>query len=166
MNPGGTFILFTSWSLLNKISIALKGNIDGRPLYKQGSEPPYKILDTFKKAGNGVLLGTDTFWQGVDVRGEALSCVVITRLPFAAPASPFEEAKSEWLASKGLDVFQEHSLPNAVIKFRQGFGRLMRSSTDFGAVVLLDPRVETKRYGRAFLNSITRCASRLAYIWS
>ena len=89
--------------------------------------------------------------------GQALACVVIVRLPFSSPDTPLEEARQEWMAARGMNVFNEYSLPKAVVKFRQGFGRLIRSRTDFGAVVVLDPRIQTKRYGAKFLRSIPAC---------
>lgn len=155
--PGGTFVLFTSWKLLHRAYRYLSDARVGRELFKQGDRPPYALLAAFRQAGNGILLGTDTFWQGVDVPGSALSCVIITRLPFLAPDSPLEEARQERIASRGGDPFTEYALPKAVIKFRQGFGRLIRTITDRGAVVILDPRVRTKRYGAMFLRSIPEC---------
>jgi ATP-dependent DNA helicase DinG len=155
--PGGLFILFTSWSFLERAHRALLGEVGSRPLFKQGAEAPSRLLEHFKKAGNGILLGTDTFWQGVDVPGSALSCVVITRLPFTPPTAPLEEARQEWLEKQGHNVFSEYTIPRAVIKFRQGFGRLIRSQRDTGAVVILDPRVRTKPYGRVFLKSLPGC---------
>lgn len=154
---GGIFFLFTSWQLLEKAFSALAGKFPGRPLFKQGEKLPQHLLAEFKRAGNGILFGTDTFWQGIDVAGQALACVVIVRLPFASPDTPLEEARQEWMTARGLNVFNEYSLPKAVVKFRQGFGRLIRSKTDFGAVVVLDPRIQTKRYGAKFLRSIPRC---------
>lgn len=155
--PGGIFILFTSWSFLERAYKALSENVGSRPLFKQGAEPPSHLLDHFKKAGNGILLGTDTFWQGVDVPGAALSCVVITRLPFTPPTAPLEEARQEWLEKQGHNVFNEFTVPRAVIKFRQGFGRLIRSQKDTGVVAILDPRLQTKGYGRVFLKSLPPC---------
>ena len=157
--PGGLFILFTSWSFLERAHKALAGTVGARPLFRQGEESPSPLLAHFKKAGNGILLGTDTFWQGVDVPGSALSCVVITRLPFTPPTAPLEEARQEWLEKQGHNVFTEYTVPRAVIKFRQGVGRLIRSRKDTGAVVILDPRVKTKSYGRVFLKSIPPCCS-------
>jgi ATP-dependent DNA helicase DinG len=157
--PGGLFILFTSWSFLERAHRVLKGKVGTRALFKQGEETPSHLLEHFKKAGNGILLGTDTFWQGVDVPGSALSCVVITRLPFSPPTAPLEEVRQEWLEKQGHNVFTEYTVPRAVIKFRQGFGRLIRSNRDTGAVVILDPRVKTKAYGRVFLKSLPPCRS-------
>ena len=154
---GGIFLLFTSWLLLEKSYSALSGKFPGRPLFKQGDKLPQHLLAEFKRAGNGILFATDTFWQGIDVPGQALACVVIARLPFLSPDTPLEEARQEWMAARGMNVFNEYTLPKAVVKFRQGFGRLIRSRTDFGAVVVLDPRIQTKRYGAKFLRSIPKC---------
>ncbi|HNW44982.1 MAG TPA: helicase C-terminal domain-containing protein [Elusimicrobiales bacterium] len=154
---GGLFFLFTSWQLLENSYRTLAGKLPGRPLFRQGEKLPAQLLADFKRAGNGILFATDTFWQGIDVPGQALACVVIARLPFLAPDTPLEEARQEWMAARGMNVFNEYSLPKAVVKFRQGFGRLIRSRTDFGAVVVLDPRIQTKRYGAKFLRSIPKC---------
>lgn len=154
---GGIFVLFTSWHLLEKCSGALTASALNRPVFVQGDRPPQKLIKAFQKAGNGVLLATDTFWQGIDIPGAALSCVVITRLPFRSPNSPLEEARCEWMASLGMNVFNEYTLPKAVIKFRQGFGRLIRKKTDSGAVVILDPRIRTRPYGGMFLRSVPKC---------
>ncbi len=154
---GGIFVLFTSWHLLEKCSGALTAYALNRPVFVQGNRPPQKLINAFQKAGNGILLATDTFWQGIDVPGSALSCVIITRLPFRSPDSPLEEARHEWMTSLGMDVFNEYTLPKAVIKFRQGFGRLIRKKTDSGAVVILDPRIRTRPYGGMFLRSVPKC---------
>ncbi|KAF0126211.1 MAG: ATP-dependent DNA helicase DinG [Elusimicrobia bacterium] len=155
---GGVFLLFTSWGALTRAAAALKGRVGGRPLFQQGEELPDRLIAAFRRAGNGVLLATDTFWQGVDVPGQALACVVITRLPFTSPDTPLEETREEWMKARGLDFFADYTLPRAVVKFRQGFGRLIRARKDFGAVVILDPRVRTRRYGGTFLRSIPGCA--------
>lgn len=154
---GGIFLLFTSWQLLSRAFTAMEGKAAGRPLFRQGDKLPQHLLADFRQAGNGILFATDTFWQGIDVPGQALACVVIARLPFLSPDTPLEEARQEWMAARGMNVFNEYSLPKAVVKFRQGFGRLIRSRADFGAVVVLDPRIQTKRYGAKFLRSIPRC---------
>ncbi len=155
---GGLFFLFTSWQLLGRAYAALEGKFPGRPLFRQGDRLPQQLLTDFKRAGNGILFATDTFWQGVDVPGKALSCVAIARLPFTAPDTPLEEARHEWMSARGMNVFNEYTLPKAVVKFRQGFGRLIRSRTDYGAVVIMDPRVRTARYGGKFLRSIPKCS--------
>lgn len=154
---GGVFVLFTSWRLLEKCSKVMTAASMNRPVFKQGEKAPRQLLNDFKESGNGLLLATDTFWQGIDVPGSALSCVIITRLPFLSPDSPLEEARHEWMAARGMNVFKEYTLPKAIIKFRQGFGRLIRSKTDFGAVSILDPRIRTKHYGAMFLRSIPKC---------
>ncbi len=155
--PGGTFVLFTNWRLLERAhGRFIKAKL-GRRIFKQADAPPYVLLEAFRRSGNGVLLGTDTFWQGVDVPGPALSCVIITKLPFLVPDSPLEAARQERLTREGKDAFADYMLPKAVIKFRQGFGRLIRSAEDVGAVAILDPRIRTKRYGATFLASIPRC---------
>lgn len=155
---GGVFLLFTSWGALTRAALALAGRLGGRPVFRQGEQLPAKLIADFKHAGNGVLLATDTFWQGVDVTGQALACVVIARLPFTSPDTPLEETREEWMTAKGLNFFTDYTLPKAVVKFRQGFGRLIRTKKDFGAVVILDPRVQTKRYGGKFLRSVPKCA--------
>ena len=154
---GGLFLLFTSWQSLERAHQALAKKITGRPLFKQGDKLPQQLLTDFKRAGNGVLFATDTFWQGVDVPGQALACVVVARLPFISPDTPLEEARKEWMTAKGLNFFNDYTLPKAVVKFRQGFGRLIRTKNDFGAVAVLDPRIRTRRYGAKFTRSIPRC---------
>lgn len=154
---GGIFLLFTSWKFLDKAAAILKRDIKDRPLFIQGEQTPHQLIAGFKAAGNGVLLGTATFWQGVDIPGQDLSCVVITRLPFTSPDSPLEQAREEWIKAKGLSFFSSYSLPKAVVKFRQGFGRLIRTKKDFGVVVVLDPRITTHSYGGTFTRSIPQC---------
>ncbi|HBA61073.1 MAG TPA: hypothetical protein DCZ92_09695 [Elusimicrobia bacterium] len=154
---GGVFLLFTSWQSLSRASAALQGRLGDRPVFRQGEALPARLLAEFKQAGNGVLFATDTFWQGVDVPGQALACVVIARLPFTSPDTPLEETREEWMAARGLNFFTDYTLPKAVVKFRQGIGRLIRTNKDFGAVIILDPRVQTKRYGAKFMRSIPNC---------
>ena len=155
--PGGVFILFSSWKALRAVHAKLRKTIKGRPLWMQGEAGNDALLAAFAEAGNAVLLGVDTFWQGVDVPGEALSCVVLTKLPFPNFGSPVEEARRRWFDGLGRSYFGDHSLPRAVMKFRQGFGRLIRSSTDRGAVVVLDSRLSKRGYGSAFLEALPRC---------
>lgn len=155
--PGGVFILFSSWRMLRKVHESLRGEFPGRPLWAQGDSGHEALLEEFAAAGNAVLLGVDTFWQGVDVPGEALSTVVLVKLPFPNFASPLEEARREYFESLGRSYFDDHSLPKAVMKFRQGFGRLIRSSTDRGAVVVLDSRILRKGYGNVFLEALPKC---------
>jgi len=155
--PGGVLILFSSWKTLRAVHAKLKRGIKDRPLWMQGDTGHDALMEHFEQAGNAVLLGVDTFWQGVDVSGGALSCVVVVKLPFPNFGSPVEEARRKWFDSMGRGYFEDFSLPRAVMKFRQGFGRLIRSSTDRGAVVVLDPRIAKRGYGQAFLEALPRC---------
>ncbi|MGD9858147.1 MAG: ATP-dependent DNA helicase, partial [Planctomycetaceae bacterium] len=115
------------------------------------------LLDRFKREDRAVLFGTESFWQGVDVPGDALQNVIITKLPFSVPDHPLLEARVERIKENGGNPFMEYQVPEAVIKLRQGFGRLIRSKTDTGQVVILDPRICTKHYGRIFLASLPDC---------
>ncbi|MEZ6242361.1 MAG: ATP-dependent DNA helicase [Phycisphaerales bacterium] len=154
---GGAFVLFTSFSQLNKTADALAGPLEslGMPMLVQGrSGARSQILQEFRESSNAVLLGAASFWQGVDVRGDTLRNVIITRLPFDPPGRPLTEARLERIQERGGDPFREDSLPRAVIRFKQGFGRLIRSTTDTGRVVVLDPRIITKGYGKLFLNAL------------
>jgi ATP-dependent DNA helicase DinG len=131
--------------------------LEGRvpyPLFVQGTAPRHRLLEDFRASGNGVLLGAASFWEGVDVAGDALSVVVIDKLPFAAPDDPVLVARLEALRESGLNAFTEWQVPNAVIALKQGAGRLIRDIHDRGVLVLCDPRLSTKAYGRAFLASL------------
>ena len=121
---------------------------------RQGETNRQLLLARFKATAGAVLFGTDSFWEGVDVQGEALELVIITRLPFRVPTEPILEARSEHISAGGGDPFREYTVPQAVIKFKQGFGRLIRSRNDHGAVLILDSRVLSKNYGRIFLQSL------------
>jgi ATP-dependent DNA helicase DinG len=153
---GGVFALFTAYSMLNRAYTALAGDLQrmGLTPLKQGEASRHAILDRFVRSERSILFATDSFWEGVDVKGDALRCVIITRLPFRVPSEPIEEARVEAIERRGGNAFQEHALPQAVIKLKQGFGRLIRSTEDRGCVLLLDSRVARKRYGPVFLDSL------------
>jgi ATP-dependent DNA helicase DinG len=157
---GGTFVLFTAYGALNRAAAALAPFLreHGLTMLQQGQSNRQLLLERFAADGRAVLLATDSFWEGVDVRGSALRCVVITRLPFRVPTEPIEQARVEAITRRGGNAFTEHTVPQAVIKLKQGFGRLIRSREDWGAVVLLDSRVVSKRYGRTFLDSLPPAA--------
>jgi ATP-dependent DNA helicase DinG len=123
----------------------------------QGDAPRERLLDLFRDDVGSVLLATATFWQGVDVPGESLSLLVIDKLPFSAPGDPLHEARCEAVEAAGGDWFTGYALPSAVLQLRQGFGRLIRGHGDRGVVAILDPRLRTKPYGRAFLAALPRC---------
>ena len=151
---GRALILFTSYSMLEEVSRRIKGQ--GLNILKQGDADSYSLIEEFKSHGNSLLLGTYTFWQGIDIPGDALRCVVITKLPFSVPTDPVVEARMEALTRRGGDPFYHYQVPNAVIRFRQGFGRLIRSYSDSGLVAVLDSRVLKRRYGQVFLKSLPR----------
>jgi len=166
LTQGRSFILFTSFEMLNAVYEKIKDNMDTYTLFKQGDKPRYQLLEEFKVSKNPVLFGTATFWQGVDVPGEALKCVIITKLPFAVPSDPIIEARMELLKAQNKNPFMDYQVPQAITLLRQGFGRLIRTATDTGIVTILDPRIKTKYYGRHFLNSLPSCkkASDIEYI--
>jgi ATP-dependent DNA helicase DinG len=157
---GRAFVLFTSYTFLRKAAEQLKPWLakQGYTLLAQGEgQPAAKMLGVFRTSPKAVLFGVDSFWQGVDVQGEALSNVIITKLPFAVPDRPLTEARLEAIESNGGNAFMEFSVPQAAIKLKQGFGRLIRTTLDRGQVVLFDPRVLTKAYGKTFLNALPEC---------
>ena len=157
LSDGKAFVLFTSYSMMRKAAEALEGFLfhRGIKLLTQGGDMSRSmLLKEFKNDVRSVLFGTDSFWTGVDVPGESLSNVIITKLPFSVPTHPLMYARSERIKMQGGNAFFDYSLPEAVLKFRQGTGRLIRANTDSGIIVVLDSRLITKRYGRSFLNSI------------
>ncbi len=154
---GRTLVLFTSHRFLQATYYPLKQRLEGTNIdtLGQGIDGARSaILDDFKRKAQSVLLGASSFWEGIDIMGEALSCVVLVKLPFWAPTVPLIEARAEFMQSQGRDPFRELFLPDAIIRFKQGFGRLIRSQGDRGVVILLDSRIAEKSYGRVFLSSL------------
>ena len=154
---GGMFCLFTSHRALNAARRWCRTNkraLSGRPLLVQGDAPRDDLLRRFREHGDAVLLGTGSFWEGVDVRGRALTIVAIDKLPFASPADPLMMARLEFIRRQGGNGFAGHQLPLAVLALKQGAGRLLRDETDFGVIVLCDPRIRSRSYGRVFLESL------------
>ncbi|MCW8919903.1 MAG: ATP-dependent DNA helicase, partial [Sedimenticola sp.] len=156
-SQGRAFILFTSHRALREAAESLESRID-YPLLVQGSMPKGELLARFRKLGNAVLLGTASFWEGVDVRGEALSCVIIDKLPFASPGDPVLQARIDALRKQGGNPFMEFQVPQAAIALKQGAGRLIRDETDRGVLVICDPRLLKKGYGQVFLDSMPSMA--------
>jgi len=150
---GRTFFLFTSHYALQAVAKRLMDEVK-YPLLIQGSMPKEKLLKTYKDLGDAVLLGTNSFWEGVDVKGEALSCVIIDKLPFASPGEPVIKAKIQAMREAGSDPFNEYQLPKAVLALKQGVGRLIRDVNDRGVMMICDNRLVTKSYGKTFLQSL------------
>jgi DNA polymerase-3 subunit epsilon/ATP-dependent DNA helicase DinG len=153
---GRLLALFTSYQQLRRTSASISNSLaeDGIVVYEQGEGASANtLLETFREADNAVLLGTRSFWEGVDIPGDALSVLVIVKLPFDVPSEPIVAARSETFE----DPFNEYQLPEAILRFRQGFGRLIRTQYDRGVVAILDRRILTKRYGRSFLESLPEC---------
>jgi len=154
---GGSLVLFTSYTDMRAVAATLENEfrVSGRPFLMQGSDlSRTELAEQMRNLGNAVLFGTDSFWTGVDVPGDALAQVIITRLPFDPPTHPITEAKTEWIRDHGGNPFNDLTLPDALIKFRQGAGRLIRSQSDRGVITILDSRVLAKSYGRLFLQSL------------
>jgi len=159
ISRGRAFVLFTSYGLLNMLHrrVTLYPGNSHINILKQGDETRHNLLKNFKKDISSILFGTDSFWEGVDVSGEALESVIIVRLPFRVPTEPVYEARREELEREGRDSFMEYTVPQAVIKFKQGFGRLIRNKNDRGSILILDKRIQGKKYGAIFLNSLPDC---------
>ncbi len=149
-------MLFTSYAQLKRTSKTISGPLAQNDIivFEQGEgASPNALLESFRTSDRAVLLGTRSFWEGVDIPGDALSVLVIVKLPFSVPSDPLVAARSETFE----DPFNEYHLPEAILRFRQGFGRLIRTQTDRGVVVILDRRVLTKSYGKLFIESLPRC---------
>ena len=160
LTDGHAFVLFTSYEMLRRVARELAPWMTHRSLatYVQGDGAlPGRLLEQFKNQPRGILFGTTSFWQGVDVPGDALQTVIITKLPFSVPNQPLLEARFEAIRDSGGNPFSDYQLPEAIIKFKQGFGRLIRTATDTGTVVVLDPRIKTQRYGRLVLRALPEC---------
>ena len=160
LTHGKAFVLFTSYKMMDEVYDAVAPGLEdiGISTFKQGGElSRTDMLQAFREDTDSVLFGTSSFWEGVDVRGEALSNVIITRLPFEVPTHPVMEARVKQIKESGGNEFFEFSLPEAILRLKQGFGRLIRTQVDSGIVVILDPRIRTKSYGRQFLDSLPNC---------
>jgi ATP-dependent DNA helicase DinG len=153
LSRGRAFCLFTSYSVMRAMHERLSAELP-YPLLLQGTAPRHVLLSQFRDTPNAVLFGTSSFWQGVDVQGEQLSCVIIDKLPFAVPSDPVVQARMAAIEASGGNPFFDYQVPNAVITLKQGFGRLIRSLTDRGVLMLLDPRIQRQRYGKIFLDSL------------
>ncbi|MBI3236500.1 MAG: ATP-dependent DNA helicase DinG [Chlamydiales bacterium] len=158
-SKGDAFLLFTSYEMLQQVFAALSQDkrLSAYLLLKQGDLSRHLLLEKFKKTKGSVLFATNSFWEGVDVPGDALRCVVIVKLPFVVPSEPLYQACSEALQKMGKNPFYEYAIPQAITRFKQGFGRLMRHKKDGGAIICLDHRLTTKNYGKRFLESLPAC---------
>src|SRR6185503_12309734 len=150
---GRAFVLFTSYAMLRAVEPILHERLDF-PILVQGRAPRSALIATFRETANCVLLATSSFWQGVDVVGDALSCVIIDKLPFASPGDPVTAARMEAVNGSGGDAFAEYQVPMAILTLLQGLGRLIRHRQDRGVLAVLDPRLRTMGYGRRFLASL------------
>jgi ATP-dependent DNA helicase DinG len=150
---GRAFVLFTSYSVLRTVQQFVEMTLP-YPVLVQGTLPRTALVERFRRTPNAVLLATSSFWQGVDVPGDALSCVIVDKLPFAAPSDPVTAARIESIAARGGDPFAEYQVPLAILTLQQGLGRLIRHRGDRGVLAVLDPRLRTMGYGRRFLDSL------------
>jgi len=150
---GRAFVLSTSYRGMNAIREFLEDRLDYR-IFCQGESPKHMLIQKFREDIHSVLIATASFWQGVDVPGEALSCVVIDKLPFSPPNDPIVSARIRYLKSRGIDAFMDYQLPEAVMALKQGVGRLIRNRSDRGLIAILDKRLRKQRYGSVFLDSL------------
>lgn len=159
ISQGRAFVLFTAYGLLNLLFNQLEEPLRQRGILplKQGTTTRHQLLERFRQNSNAALFATDSFWEGVDVQGRALESVIITKLPFKVPTEPVIEARVESIEKQGRNAFMEYTVPQATIKFKQGFGRLIRSKTDRGSVIIFDKRVIEKDYGKIFIKSLPDC---------
>ncbi|MBU4484235.1 helicase, partial [bacterium] len=154
---GRTLVLFTSYKMMENVFENLINTVNGVTLLKQGDLPRWQLLEALKETDDTILLGTNSFWQGIDLPGKSLECVVITKLPFAVPNHPLTEARLEDIEHRGKNPFMDYQVPQAVLMLKQGFGRLIRHRNDKGLIIILDPRIKTQRYGKIFLDSLPKC---------
>jgi ATP-dependent DNA helicase DinG len=156
LTDGGLFVLFTAYGAMRAVADELRrrGTAARWPLFLQGEGSRAQLLSRFTGSGHGILLGVASFWEGVDVPGDPLRGLIITKLPFKVPSEPLTAARIEAIDGDGGDSFYDYMLPHAALRLKQGFGRLIRTRTDRGAIVILDPRLLQKGYGRFFLGSL------------
>jgi ATP-dependent DNA helicase DinG len=150
---GRAFVLFTSYATLREVQAIAEMALD-YPILVQGTVPRSQLLKKFRETSHSVLLATSSFWQGVDVAGDALSCVVIDKLPFASPSDPITAARIDAVRARGAEPFGDYQVPLAILTLQQGLGRLIRHRTDRGVLAILDPRLRTRTYGRRFVASL------------
>jgi ATP-dependent DNA helicase DinG len=150
---GRAFVLFTSYATMRDV-LGIAGMALDYPIFAQGSAPRTQLLKQFRETPHAVLFATSSFWQGVDVVGEALSCVIVDKLPFASPGDPITAARIESIRASGGDAFADYQVPLAILALQQGLGRLIRHRSDRGVLAVLDPRLRTMGYGRRFLDSL------------
>ena len=153
---GNTFLLFTSYQQLNYTYYLIRDQLEdlGFDLFIQGMAPRNQLINMYKTANRPILFGTDSFWEGVDVQGEKLSSVVLVKLPFKVPSDPIVEAIIENMEKEGKNPFMDYQIPESIIKFKQGIGRLIRSKEDRGVITILDARLYKKKYGKIFIEAI------------